>query len=76
MVPIYKKKRLDQLLVERGLAPSRSRAADLVRRGCVKAGDTVATKPGALFGEDAALAVTGDAGLAVSRGGLKLARGP
>jgi 23S rRNA (cytidine1920-2'-O)/16S rRNA (cytidine1409-2'-O)-methyltransferase len=73
MVPIYKKKRLDQLLVERGLAPSRSRAADLVRRGCVKAGDTVATKPGALFGEDAALAVTGDAGLAVSRGGLKLA---
>ena len=73
MVAIYKKKRLDQLLVERGLAPSRSRAADLVRRGCVTAGGTLATKPGALFGEDAALAVTDDAALAVSRGGLKLA---
>ena len=73
MVAIYKKKRLDQLLVERGLAPSRSRAADLVRRGCVTAGDTVASKPGALFGEDAALAVTDAAALAVSRGGLKLA---
>ena len=73
MVAIYKKKRLDQLLVERGLAPSRSRAADLVRRGCVTAGDTVASKPAALFGEDAALAVTDGAALAVSRGGLKLA---
>ena len=72
MVAIYKKKRLDQLLVERGLAPSRSRAADIVRRGCVTAAGTLATKPGALFGEDAVLAVTGDA-LAVSRGGLKLA---
>ena len=73
MVAIYKKKRLDQLLVERGLAPSRSRAADLVRRGCVTAGGAVATKPGTLFGEDAALVVTGDAARAVSRGGLKLA---
>jgi 23S rRNA (cytidine1920-2'-O)/16S rRNA (cytidine1409-2'-O)-methyltransferase len=71
-VPSYKKKRIDSLLVERGLAPTRSRAADLIRRGCVTvAGETV-PKPGALVSSDAAVAVAPGAGTHVSRGGLKL----
>jgi 23S rRNA (cytidine1920-2'-O)/16S rRNA (cytidine1409-2'-O)-methyltransferase len=47
-VSIYKKNtRLDRLLVERGLAPTRSKAADLIRRGCVKVSGAPALKPGA-----------------------------
>ncbi|ODR93707.1 hemolysin [Methyloceanibacter superfactus] len=53
----YKKKRIDRRLVELGLAPTRARAADLVRRGCVTVAGEPATKPGALVAEDAALAV-------------------
>jgi 23S rRNA (cytidine1920-2'-O)/16S rRNA (cytidine1409-2'-O)-methyltransferase len=69
----YKKRRLDQQLVEAGLAPSRTRAADLVRRGCVTVAGETALKPGALVAADAVLAVTPGAGDYVSRGGLKLA---
>jgi 23S rRNA (cytidine1920-2'-O)/16S rRNA (cytidine1409-2'-O)-methyltransferase len=69
----YKKRRIDQRLVEEGLAPSRARAADLVRRGCVTVAGAPALKPGALVAEDAPLAVAGDAGDYVSRGGLKVA---
>ena len=72
-MPIYKKKRLDQVLVERGLAPSRSQAADLVRRGCVSVNGGPAAKPGALVAPGADLAVTAEAAPYVSRGGLKLA---
>jgi 23S rRNA (cytidine1920-2'-O)/16S rRNA (cytidine1409-2'-O)-methyltransferase len=68
----YKKKRIDRRLVELGLAPTRARAADLVRRGCVTLAGEPATKPGALVAEDAALAVAPGAGNYVSRGGLKL----
>jgi 23S rRNA (cytidine1920-2'-O)/16S rRNA (cytidine1409-2'-O)-methyltransferase len=68
------KKRLDQRLVEAGLAPSRTQAADLVRRGCVTVGGKAASKPGALVGTDAPLAVSPDAAPYVSRGGLKLER--
>ena len=46
-MPIYKKTRLDQLLVDSGLAPTRSRAADLVRRGLVSVAGVTALKPGA-----------------------------
>jgi len=54
------------------LAPSRARAADLVRRGCVTvAGETV-LKPGALVAGDAPLGVTPGASAHVSRGALKL----
>jgi 23S rRNA (cytidine1920-2'-O)/16S rRNA (cytidine1409-2'-O)-methyltransferase len=59
-------------LVEEGLAPSRARAADLVRRGCVTAGGQVVPKPGALVADDVALALTPEAGSHVSRGALKL----
>jgi 23S rRNA (cytidine1920-2'-O)/16S rRNA (cytidine1409-2'-O)-methyltransferase len=68
----YKKRRLDQRLVEAGLAPSRARAADLVRRGCVTVAGAPALKPGALVADAAVIAVAQGAGDYVSRGGLKL----
>jgi 23S rRNA (cytidine1920-2'-O)/16S rRNA (cytidine1409-2'-O)-methyltransferase len=71
-VPSYKKTRLDTLLVDSGLAASRARAADLVRRGAVRIGGEVAAKPGQLVAPDAALSVSPGAGAWVSRGGLKL----
>jgi 23S rRNA (cytidine1920-2'-O)/16S rRNA (cytidine1409-2'-O)-methyltransferase len=73
VVPIYKKTRLDRLLVEAGLAPTRARAADLIRRGCVSVAGKPQAKPGALVTADAELAVSPEACAYVSRGGLKLA---
>lgn len=58
--------------MEEGLAPSRARAADLVRRGCVTVAGVPASKPGAFVADDAPLAVTPDASAHVSRGALKL----
>jgi 23S rRNA (cytidine1920-2'-O)/16S rRNA (cytidine1409-2'-O)-methyltransferase len=72
-VSIYKKTRLDRLLVETGLAPTRARAADLIRRGQVSVAGKPQTKPGALVTADAELAVSPEACDYVSRGGLKLA---
>ena len=69
---IYKKTRLDQLLVDSGLASTRSRAADLVRRGYVSVGGVPAAKPGALVRSDARLAVSAKAPSYVSRGASKL----
>lgn len=69
---IYKKTRLDQLLVDSGLAETRSRAADLVRRGYVSVGGVPASKPGAMVRVDARLAVSAKAPTFVSRGALKL----
>jgi 23S rRNA (cytidine1920-2'-O)/16S rRNA (cytidine1409-2'-O)-methyltransferase len=69
----YKKKRLDRILVDRGLAATRSRAADLVRLGAVRIDGVTAAKPGALVAPDADLSVAQDASPFVSRGGLKLA---
>jgi 23S rRNA (cytidine1920-2'-O)/16S rRNA (cytidine1409-2'-O)-methyltransferase len=65
--------RLDRALVTAGLAPSRSAAADLVRRGCVKVDGAPARKAGQSVSVNAMLAITGDARPYVSRGGLKLA---
>jgi 23S rRNA (cytidine1920-2'-O)/16S rRNA (cytidine1409-2'-O)-methyltransferase len=68
--------RLDQLLVERGLAESRSRAQALVLGGKVRVGEGDAArgdrKPGDLLAADTALTVTEPAPF-VSRGGHKLA---
>ena len=71
-MPIYKKTRLDQLLVDSGLAATRSRAADLVRLGLVSVAGVPAVKPGAMVRPDAALALSPDASPYVSRGGQKL----
>jgi 23S rRNA (cytidine1920-2'-O)/16S rRNA (cytidine1409-2'-O)-methyltransferase len=65
--------RLDVALVERGMAPTRSRARDLIRSGLVRVGDEVCTKPGAEIPPTADLSVEGDLARAVSRGGQKLA---
>jgi 23S rRNA (cytidine1920-2'-O)/16S rRNA (cytidine1409-2'-O)-methyltransferase len=72
-MPIYKKKRLDRLLVDKGLAATRSRAADLVRLGSVSVDGVTALKPGAMLASDASLAVSAGASPFVSRGGIKLA---
>jgi 23S rRNA (cytidine1920-2'-O)/16S rRNA (cytidine1409-2'-O)-methyltransferase len=72
VVPIYKKTRLDRLLVETGLAPTRARAANLIRRGHVSVAGKSQSKPGALVAADAELAVSPEACAYVSRGALKL----
>jgi len=64
--------RLDQALVERGLAPTRSRARDLIVRGLVAVDGVVVAKPGATVGANAALALAPDAPRFVSRGAEKL----
>lgn len=63
--------RLDALLVERGLAESRSRAQALILSGSVRVGDCVVTKAGSRVAPDEALIVErGDR--FVSRAGEKL----
>jgi 23S rRNA (cytidine1920-2'-O)/16S rRNA (cytidine1409-2'-O)-methyltransferase len=64
--------RLDQLLVSLGLFASRSRARDAVQRGTVKVAGKVVTKAGALFAEDADIAIDDPAQEYVSRAALKL----
>jgi 23S rRNA (cytidine1920-2'-O)/16S rRNA (cytidine1409-2'-O)-methyltransferase len=68
-----RKQRLDQLLVSRGLAESRTRAQALVMAGLVFSGETKLDKPGQSLAEDAALEVRGRDHPWVSRGGIKLA---
>lgn len=68
-----KKRRVDQLLVERGLAESRARAQALVMAGLVFAGQTKLDKPGHQLAPDAPLDVRGRDHPWVSRGGIKLA---
>lgn len=65
------RKRLDLLLVERGLAPTREQAQSLIMAGSVTVAGVVVDKPGTKVEEDAALAVA-SAPRFVSRGGLKL----
>lgn len=67
------KKRLDLLLVERGLAPSREQAQALVMAGSVTIDGEAANKAGMSVSEDCDLAVTAPSRY-VSRGGLKLER--
>lgn len=67
-----KKTRLDKLLVDRGLAPSRQRAQAFVMAGSVLVNDRPAAKPGALVDPQARLEVKGPDHPYVSRGGLKL----
>lgn len=66
------KRRVDQLLVERGLAESRTKAQALVLAGAVWSGERRLDKPGTLVAADAPLALRGKAHPWVSRGGVKL----
>jgi 23S rRNA (cytidine1920-2'-O)/16S rRNA (cytidine1409-2'-O)-methyltransferase len=65
------KVRLDQLLAQRGLFPSRSRAAASVMAGEVRVGEQLAAKPGRLVADDVEVSVAGGRRF-VSRGGIKL----
>jgi 23S rRNA (cytidine1920-2'-O)/16S rRNA (cytidine1409-2'-O)-methyltransferase len=65
--------RLDQLLVARGLAPSRARAQAMILAGSVLAKGARLDKAGALVAEDIELDVRGAEHPFVSRGGVKLA---
>jgi 23S rRNA (cytidine1920-2'-O)/16S rRNA (cytidine1409-2'-O)-methyltransferase len=67
------KVRLDQLVVERGLAESRSRAQALILAGRVFSGERRLDKPGHTLAPDAPLELRGGGPGYVSRGGLKLA---
>jgi 23S rRNA (cytidine1920-2'-O)/16S rRNA (cytidine1409-2'-O)-methyltransferase len=65
--------RADQLLVERGLAESRSRAQALILAGKVFSGERRVGKAGDALASDAPLEVRGREHPWVSRGGVKLA---
>ena len=66
------KVRIDKLLFDRGIAPSRQRAQALILAGRVLVDDQKVEKPGTAVADDAALRVLGDDLRYVSRGGLKL----
>ena len=67
------KQRADQMLVDRGLAESRTRAQALIMAGLVFTGDRKVDKPGQPLADDVALDVRGRDHPWVSRGGIKLA---
>jgi len=66
------KKRLDILLVERGMAPSRERAKAIIMAGEVFTGEQKLTDASKTFDPDVELSVRNDPNPYVSRGGLKL----
>jgi 23S rRNA (cytidine1920-2'-O)/16S rRNA (cytidine1409-2'-O)-methyltransferase len=66
------KERLDKLLVERGLAPSREKAQALIMAGQVVVGDHAAGKAGQQVAADAEIRIKGEILPYVGRGGLKL----
>jgi 23S rRNA (cytidine1920-2'-O)/16S rRNA (cytidine1409-2'-O)-methyltransferase len=69
------KQRADQLLVDRALAESRTRAQALILAGVVFSSDRRIDKPGQTLPVDAPLDVRGRDHPWVSRGGVKLAHG-
>jgi len=66
------KTRLDKLLVERGLAPSRERAQALILAGKVLVNEQKVEKAGTLIDSGSSLRLLGEDLRYVSRGGLKL----
>jgi len=72
---LMKRERIDKLLVERGLAQSRTKAQALVMAGVVLVNEQRVVKPSEMFELDAAIRVKGagdPAARYVGRGGLKL----
>jgi 23S rRNA (cytidine1920-2'-O)/16S rRNA (cytidine1409-2'-O)-methyltransferase len=70
-----KRERIDKLIVDRGLAHSRTRAQALVMAGVVLVDEQLVNKPSQAFAPDASIRLKGDGDPAaryVSRGGLKL----
>jgi 23S rRNA (cytidine1920-2'-O)/16S rRNA (cytidine1409-2'-O)-methyltransferase len=70
---VAEKRRADQLLVEQGLAESRTKAQALILAGLVSCGERRIDKPGEQLAADLALALKGRDHPWVSRGGVKLA---
>jgi 23S rRNA (cytidine1920-2'-O)/16S rRNA (cytidine1409-2'-O)-methyltransferase len=68
------KSRLDKLLVDRGLVPSRERAQALILAGKVLVNEQKQEKSGAQVDSDISIRLLGDDLKYVSRGGLKLER--
>jgi len=66
------KQRLDKLLFDRGLVPSRERAQALIIAGKVLVDEQKVEKPGASVLDDASIRLLGEDLRYVSRGGLKL----
>lgn len=67
-----KKQRLDVLLVEKGLAPSREKAKAIIMAGIVYVDGNKEDKAGTTFPENSVIEVKGKTLPYVSRGGLKL----
>ncbi len=74
MAPPTVKRRLDHLLVERGLATSLEKAKALIYAGLVLVDRTPSVKPGRALPADVTLVVKEPEYPYVSRGGVKLAR--
>jgi len=72
MPPKTAKTRLDVLLVERGLAPSRERAQAMLLAGNVRVNGKPMDKPGTRLAADALIELAGENMRYSSRGGLKL----
>ena len=68
------KKRLDMLLVEQGIAPSRERAKAYIMAGQIYVDGQKEDKAGSMFQETAHIEMRGHVLPYVSRGGLKLAK--
>ena len=66
------KERLDVLLVNRGLAPSREKAKTMIMEGNVFVNNNREDKAGSTFPEDCEITIHGTTLKYVSRGGLKL----
>src|SRR5262245_60136446 len=66
------KQRVDKLVVEKGLADSRTRAQALILAGKVLAGEQRVDKPGQMIEPDLPIRIKGEVIPFVSRGGLKL----
>lgn len=66
------RKRLDLLLLEKGLAESREKAKAIIMSGIVYADNQKADKAGTTYPEDVKLEIRGNTLRYVSRGGLKL----
>ncbi|HVG20987.1 MAG TPA: TlyA family RNA methyltransferase [Blastocatellia bacterium] len=66
------KERLDKIVLDRGLAESRTRAQAMILAGVVLVGDQRADKPGQMIDPSAEIRIKGETLRYVSRGGLKL----
>lgn len=66
------KERLDILLVQKGLAPSREKAKSMIMEGNVFVNNNREDKAGSMFPEDCVIEIHGNTLKYVSRGGLKL----